>query len=421
VPTVKLPRFVLPPVPPTRTDVRIVALTSLMGFFQGYALAQAANTVPFVRQSLGETAAHMSVLLAIARVGSLAAVGLTLVGDRRGRRRILLGSYAGMLVASAATALAHTAASYTMWQALTRMTGSAVGVMALVMLAETLQPGLRAYGMAFFGGAASFGAGCALVAIPINDFGPEMWRVLYAATALGFVALPAFVGRVRESPLFTPGITGTSVWTPLHGATSRSFWLVAMVSFLAAAFSAVGASFATERLVDNLGLSTTMAVAVLIVGGTVGGIGFFAGGRLADTWGRRSTLAVALVSAAIGGIGLYRLTDLWMLTVAASVSGFGAFATVPALGALRNEVFPTGMRATAVTWLNSMGVAGAAAGLGSGGYLIARLGLPGTVTLLAVGMFVAALLLIAVPETRGTVLVAGEPHLGPEQPRLGLE
>lgn len=400
----KLPRFVRPPIPPIRSDVRIVALTAVMAYIQGFAFAQAANNVPFVRRSLGETAAQMSLLLAITRLGAVAAVVISLVGDKGGRRRILLFSYAAMAVASALTATADTALWFTVWQSITRMTGSAVSVLALVMLAETLQPGLRAYGIAVFGAAASFGAGSALVVVPINDLGPDMWRVLFAATLLGLVALPALVKRVGESPLFESGKSSRALWAPLGGGAARRFWPIAVISFLAAAFAATASSFSMERLVDNLGLSTTVAVLILAVGGTVGGVGFFAGGRLADTWGRRPTTVVALLSAGIGGIGMYRFEVPLLLVVAAALSGFGAFAIVPSLGALRNEVFPTGIRATAATWLNSAGVLGAVAGLAIGKYLIGTYGLPATVTLLSIGMGIAAALVVLVPETKGTHL-----------------
>jgi len=377
---VRLPRFIRPPVPPVRSDVRIVVLTSVMAYVQGYAFAQASNNVPFIRQSLGESAAQMSLLLAITRMGAIAAVVLSLFGDRGGRRRILLVSYTVMVLASAATATSSSAVLFTMWQSIVRMAGSAMSVVAMVMLAEVLQPGLRAYGIAIFGAAASFGAGSALVIVPINDLGPGMWRVLFALTLAGLAVLPALIRRVGESPLFEIGAPRSALWEPMVGSARRRFWPIAVLSFLAAAFSAVASSFAMERLVDNIGLPTGAAVLVLAVGGTVGGIGFLVGGRLADVWGRRPTAVVALLS------------------------GFGAFAFVPALGALRNEVFPTRMRATAVTWLNSAGVIGAVSGLAAGKYLIGSLGLSATVTWLSIGMLVAALLVVLVPETRGLAL-----------------
>ncbi|NOY55060.1 MAG: MFS transporter [Actinobacteria bacterium] len=403
----KLPRFVQPPVPPTRSDIRIVVLTSILGFFEGHALAQAANTLPFVRRSLAITTGEMSQLLGIVRLGAIVAVLLSLLGDRRGRRRVLLGAFSAMLVANAATALAPNAATFTILQTVVRMTGSAVGAVALVMLAESLAPAIRAYGISIFGGAISFGAGVALVLVPISDLGPESWRFLYGASALGFVFYPFVAHRLHESPLFVAPTEPPALWAPLLHMERRPFWIVAALSFLSAAFSAPAATFAMERLVNDVGLRTPVAVGVLLAGGTLGGLGFLVGGRFSDLWGRKPVLFGALLMAGAGGVGMFRFTSPAALAAAAAVSGFGAFATVPSLGALRNELFPTRIRATAVMWLNVAGVLGAVSGLTAGREIIDRFGLSTTITALAACMVIAAGLVLAIPETRGRILEAG--------------
>lgn len=395
----RVPSFVRPPVRPSRPDVQIVALASILGFFEGHAVAQSANTLPFVRTSLGVSAASMSQLLGVVRLGAVAAVAISLLGDRRGRRLTLIGASAVMLVANAATALSPDIAMYTVLQTVVRMTASAVGALAIVMLAESLTPGLRAYGISIFGGAVSFGAGIALLLVPISDLGAEAWRFLYAASVIGLFAAPVVIRRLRESPLFVVPSEPTPLWAPFLVASR--FWVVAVLSFLSASFSAPAATFAMERLVNGVGLSTPIAVGVLLAGGTLGGLGFLVGGRWSDLWGRKPVLLAALLMAAVGGVGMFQLTNPGALAVAAAISGFGAFATVPSLGAMRNELFPTRMRATAVMWLNAAGVLGAASGLAAGRPLIDRYGLSTTITGLAGVMLVAALLVLAVPETRG--------------------
>jgi len=395
----RLPRIVRPPVHPARSDLRIVALASLLGFFEGHAVAQSANTLPFVRSSLEVSAAQMSQLLGIVRLGAVVAVGISLLGDRKGRRVTLLGAFIVMLLANVATAFSPNPATYTALQTVVRMTGSAVGALALVMLAESLTPGLRAYGISVFGGAVSFGAGVALLLVPISDLGPEAWRYLYGASAAGLLVFPFVMVRLRESPLFVATDKPTPVWAPLLDATK--FWIVAVLSFLSAGFSAPAATFAMERLVNEVGLSTPVAVGVLLAGGTLGGLGFLIGGRWSDLWGRRPVLFAALLMAGVGGVGMFRLTNPGTLAVAAAISGFGAFATVPSLGAMRNELFPTRMRATAVMWLNVAGVVGAASGLAAGNSLISRYGLSTTITALSAAMLLAAVLVLAVPETLG--------------------
>ncbi len=151
-------------------------------------------------------------------------------------------------------------------------------------------------------------------------------------------------------------------------------------------------------------MDTARAVAVMLIGGTVGGIGFLSGGRMADRLGRRPTTFLALIMSAAGGVGLYWATSEPLLIVAITVSSFGSFAAVPSLGAQRNELFPTSLRATAVVWLNTVGVVGSITGLTIGRLTIDQIGLSMTVTALAGGMGVAALLILMLPETRGQAI-----------------
>jgi AAHS family benzoate transporter-like MFS transporter len=166
----------------------------------------------------------------------------------------------------------------------------------------------------------------------------------------------------------------------------------------------VSLTFALERLVNELAIETNVAVAVMLIGGTAGGIGFLVGGRLADTWGRRPTTILGFTMSLAGGLGLYWFDGLPLITVAVAISSLGSFAAVPSLGAHRNELFPTSIRATAVVWLNTVGVLGSIAGLAIGRVAIDEIGLTMTVTYLGAGMALSALLILLLPETRGQVL-----------------
>jgi predicted MFS family arabinose efflux permease len=69
-------------------------------------------------------------------------------------------------------------------------------------------------------------------------------------------------------------------------------------------------------------------------------------------------------------------------------------------------LFPTGLRASANTAAANFALAGSAAGLILGVFTIDRFGLSETVTVLGVGMAVAAVLTLLLPETRGQDLTA---------------
>ncbi|MDH3462739.1 MAG: MFS transporter, partial [Acidimicrobiia bacterium] len=141
-------------------------------------------------------------------------------------------------------------------------------------------------------------------------------------------------------------------------------------------------------------------------GGTMGGLGFFVGGHLADAWGRRKTTVLSLVMALGGGLVLYWTASIPMVILAVIVSSFGTFAFVPAGGSHRAELFPTHLRSSATTASANLSVAGSAIGLISGIYTIDRFGLSNSISFLGIGMAIAALLTLALPETRGQDLTA---------------
>ena len=284
------------------------------------------------------------------------------------------------------------------------MTATAVGVLALVYLAEELAPSIRAYGIAIYGGAASFGAGTALFVLPIAETSRGAWRFLFGATAVGVVFLPLLYSQLNESRAFRDPARKTNLFSALGGSHFANFWVFALISLLAAAFSAVSLTFALERLVNELDIETTTAVTVMLIGGTAGGVGFLLGGRLADTWGRRPTTMAGFTLSLAGGFGLYWFDSLPLIVATVAISSLGSFAAVPSLGAHRNELFPTSIRATAVVWLNTVGVFGSIAGLAIGRFAIDEIGLTMTITYLGAGMLVSTLLILFLPETRGQVL-----------------
>lgn len=383
----------------------------LVGVLAGFAQSHASATVPFTRAALGLTEGQMSLVLAVTRIAGFGALAFSAWGDRRGRRLPFLTAFALITGASALTALVTSPWQFATLQGLVRVGSAAGSTLAVVLLAEAVAPRVRAFSLSLFGAGGSFGAGLALAALPLADLGPWGWRIPFALSGLGLLALPLLVRRVGESQIYEEVRREQRVrFRELAtGIYRRRFWLVAGAGFLAAAYTTVGLAFSTERLVDDLGLSTTTAVIVSLVGGTAGGIGFFVGGRIADVWGRRPVSITALVCTTIGGVALYWLTDLTLIVPAIAISTFASFAYVPAAAAHRAELFPTGVRATSGAAAVYLGMVGSAAGLFVGTFTIDTLGLSQTVTLLAAGMLAAATLTALLPETRGQVLTQVRP------------
>jgi MFS family permease len=95
----------------------------------------------------------------------------------------------------------------------------------------------------------------------------------------------------------------------------------------------------------------------------------------------------------------------WFLAVSVFLATFGATMLTPALGAMRAELFPTRVRATAAGWITNVAIIGSIAGFLIAGLLIDQVGLPTTIAILGVGVIGAVFLTLRLPETKGMDIV----------------
>jgi MFS family permease len=387
-------------------DRRIVLTIWIAGVIQGFAQSQASATLPFTRAGLGLSEGEMSLLLGMARLAAFAALPLGWLGDHRGRRRPFLIAVTLIVLGGSVAGLASDAVQFGISHAVLRTGTAAVSGLALVILAESVAPPIRAYSISFYGAAVSFGGGLALMTLPLAEGGAEAWRIPHLLTGLGLLVLPLLVRRVPETRVFQRE-PGTGHWRDLvSGPWSGRFWIVMSIGLFASAFGAFAAAFSTERLISQLGLGTGETVLILLLGGTIGAVGFFIGGHLADAWGRRRTSILSLAMALGGGVIAYSVESVPAVVAGVVVSSFGTFALVPSAGSHRAELFPTTLRSSATTAAANFNLAGSALGLMAGVFTIDTLGLTATVMILGVGVVMAIALTTLLPETRGQDLTA---------------
>lgn len=400
-------RRVLDPLLPvehfTRSDRRIVFVIWVAGVVQGFAQSQASASLPFTREGLGLTEGEMSLILGLARLAAFAALPLGWLGDHRGRRKPFLLAITFIVAGGALAGLVTEAWQFGLFHSVLRTGTAAVTGLAVVLLAENTSLRIRAYAISFYGAAVSLGSGMALMILPLAEVN---WRIPHLLTAVGFVLLPFLIRNVPESEIYLDEPEGGHWRELVTGVWARRFWIVVTAGFMASAYGAVGAAFSTERLINQVGISTGTTVLVLLGGGTLGGIGFFVGGHMADAWGRRRTSVLALLMALVGGLILFSVDSLPAIMLAVMISAFGTFAFVPAAGSHRAELFPTTLRASANTAASNGALAGSAFGLIIGIYTIDTFGLTNTMFILGFGMVVAAGLTLLLPETRGQDLTA---------------
>ncbi len=383
---------------------RIIFLTAIIGFIAGYAGSQMSHTLPYARTSLGLTEGQMSAIFAGVRAVSLLGVLLTMAADRTGRRKPLLGAFALICLASALTAFVPSTPSYVISQSLVRIGVVAIAAISIVLIAEEVPPGSRAFALALYGLSGSMGVGFGLVLLPIAQGADNAWRILFGIASLGLLAFPLLNRFLPESRAFVPA-PPFPFTKALGMGLGKHFWPMAGVSFFVAAFSSPAFDFVLERLINDLSWDAGAARFLIIVFSGVGTVGLLVGGRLADRIGRRPTSAAALAIGLVGGVAFYTIDSGWFLAASIFLATFGATMLTPSVASQRTELFPTRLRATAGGWITNIGIVGSIVGFVVGAVLIDRFGLASTVSVLGLGLIVSILLVLRLPETRGMDLV----------------
>jgi MFS family permease len=376
----------------------------VIGFIAAYAASQMAHTLPFVRLSFDLTEGQMSLMFAGVRAASLLGVLFAVAADRTGRRKPLLGAFVLMALGSLLTAFIPTVAVFAVSQALVRIAVVAIASISIVLIAEELAPGIRAFGIGLYGLAGSLGVGLGLVLLPIAEASEDAWRVLFALSTLGLLVFPLLARYLPESRAFTPGAT-IPFAKALGMGLSKHFWPMAGIAFFVAAFASPAFDFVLERLINDLAWESGAARFLLIVFSGIGAVGLLVGGRMADRIGRKPTTIAALIIGLVGGIGFYLLDSGWFLAASITLATLGATMLTPSFGAQRAELFPTRVRATASAWVTNVAIVGSIAGFATGAILIDRIGLASTVAVLGLGVVISIYLVTRLPETRGMDLV----------------
>lgn len=348
-------------------------------------------------QQLGLTGTTIGIALALIRLASLASLPAAALADRFGRRRLVLVALVVGLSLTVASALAPSFWWWVVLVALARPWLSTTNAVAGVSASEAVPTRYRTWALAFIAAAYALGTGAVSIPREVLPAGYE-WVMLLAGLPL--LTVPWLVRAVREPPIAarsTDHVTGLpgAVPAPHVGPLAR---LVVVTGGLAVA---TGPGFTYVFLFGEgiLGLSRGTMAIVVLVAGPIGLVGLLAGRWLADGVGRRPSVVVGLVGAAVGFASAYQGTPV--LLVVGYLAGIMSGAAIgPGLGAMSAELFPTRIRATVAGWLAAAGVVGAVIGLASFGALADMVGFGSAAVVLAVVPVLASLLVLGLEETR---------------------
>jgi MFS family permease len=363
----------------------------------------------------GLSTATLGIGLAIIRCASLAALPLSGLADRWGRRRVILTTTAVGLALTAAAALSPGFWWFIGIVALGRPMLSATNALAGVIAAEETRSRDRAWAIALTVAGYAIGAGStALLRGLFSELG---FRPLFALALVLLLLLPLMARAVEEPVRFDRLAERAALAPSLLRRLPRRGELGKRLRVLAVCYFAI--TFVTGPVntflflygENVLGMPRSATALAVISVGPLGAIGLLIGRFAADRIGRLPTSVAGHALIAVAGIIVYSGTP------AAVIGGY--FATIlfgsvlgPAVGALSAELFPTSIRSTVAGALTAVGVGAAVTGLVVFGVLAETLDSFGLAAW-AVGLPViaSAPLYLLLPETRDLELEESAPEV----------
>jgi putative MFS transporter len=405
----------------------LVFLLGTATFFEGYDSAISGVVLSELARDFHAGTGELSWVVLIVGSGAFVSLFVTALGDRIGRRPLLIGTTLGYALFTGLTATASSAWVFVVYQFLARafLVGE-LGV-ALTMVAEEFPPERRGRAVALLTAFGGFGLVVVALLYPVFGRSALGWRGLYLVGVIPLLLVGLLRFKLRETGAWLEarreGVVPERVpfRDVLAGPHRGELILVGAAAFLIH-FAMLGASYWFPFFAQRERGFTSGDISVfLAVGFPLGIGGYFAAGWLSDRLGRRRTGVAFMLAGVVFGVALYQLTDRTEMFVCLVGSVFFGLGITPILGAVITELFPTEIRATAVALARSLfGTLGATIGPFVAGQLADKShGIVGSlgdgVSLVILAYLPAAVLLLRLPETAGRDLV----HLDHPQDRSG--
>lgn len=399
---------------------RVFGIVATAGFFDNYDRALLSLALKQIQRGLHIAEASLGTVLSVIRLGYLLSLVITPIADVFGRRRLLLYTIFGYTIFTGLSAIAPNAHAFAACQLLARAFAGAEGTVALVIVTEEVDAGVRGWAIGLLSALGSVGYGIAALGFAAVNVIPYGWRGLYALTLIPLILIIPLRRILPESRRFEreseSGIRPGNILVPLRALfrayPARLLMLVGVAFLGSMGGNAAGILF-PKYLQEAHGWSPGQVTELFFIGGAIGILGNIIAGRLSDRFGRRTMGSLVYLLAPILTVWMYStrgnlVIPLWIVEL------FFDTASSTIVIAYSAELFPTSYRATAGSALAVAGTTGGALGLFLEGMLYRSTGSHWTaVCYLTVFWAIApAIVYRFFPETAGRELEA----ISPEQP-----
>ena len=393
--------------PMTAHERSVLVATCLSSLGSYYTMSVAGFALPQIQRGLSIPEDEVASLFALLRFGTLFSLGIAVLADRMGRRRLLIASVAGCALCNIATAFAPSGLMLAWAQFGARFFLGGQMLLAGVVVSEELSAENRGWGLGILVAVGGMGGALTLLIYAFVDVMPFGWRSLFLVGGFGLAVVPWLWRSLRETQRFSEqrdaGDIAGSAWGPLRDIArlhrSRLIALIAVI-FPMTVILEPGSVFVSKHLQDGLGYGPGHVALFMAVCGAAAPLGNVLSGSVSDRFGRKpvtigmSLLMCAAIAVFYNGSGLIAVgVGLGLLFMA--LGGLMVLHT-----ALATELFPTAFRSTAAGVREAVGTIGASLGLWMVSVLYAVTGShPASITWILILAPVSPLVLLFIPET----------------------
>lgn len=345
------------------------------------------------------------IVVALVNCGAVAGFFIARLGDRFGRKPILIIGLLGFGLCSILTALSPNIYYYMIVQFFAKLFLVTEFGLAIIIVSEEFPSAKRATYVAILEVAGAVGGAAAFFVSSIvlpTEWG---WRGMYWLGGAPLILIPIMLFYVKETTHFRKIRAGSEesmrqplmhIWTTAYRKYVVLVGLLWFLSYLC--YAAVIYAWPTFASVER-GWTDAERGGRIVIAFALGFLGYIVSGVLMDWLGRRVTSAVFFLGSALSLIWCFTAHEPYMIP-SVTAAMFFIFALLPICSTYNAELFPTELRANASGWCNYI--------FGRPAQVVAPVvigmihGIGPAARTLAVGPFLAIfIVLFFLPETKG--------------------